>query len=76
MAAPWMTADFEQVKNLHYSKTPLRETRYLSNFLGYLSMLPTFLDCSGIQFFDSPPFSLHSQLGYPWLPTPHCAVLM
>ena len=26
--------------------------------------LPTFLDCSGIQFFDSPPFSKHGQLGY------------
>ena len=32
--------------------------------------LPTFLDCSGIQFFDSPP--QHSQLRYPWLPASHC----
>ena len=37
--------------------------------------LPTFLYCPGIQFFDS-PLSQHSQLGYLWLPTPHCAVPM
>ena len=36
--------------------------------------LPTF--CLGIQFFDSSSFSQHSQLGYLWLPTPHCAALM
>ena len=36
--------------------------------------LPTFLDCSGIQFFYSFPFSQHSQLGHLWLPTPHGAV--
>ena len=33
--------------------------------------LSSFLDCSGVQFFNSPP--LHSQLSYLWLPTPHCA---
>ena len=48
MAAPSMAlskainagyfADFEQIKNLHYSKTPLGETGCLSNFLDYLSM--------------------------------------
>ena len=32
--------------------------------------LSTFLDCSGIQFFDS-SLSQHSQLGYLWLLTPH-----
>ena len=37
--------------------------------------LPTFLDCSRSQSFDSPPFSQHSQLGYLWLPTLHCAAL-
>ena len=37
-------------------------------------LLPTF--CSGIQFFDSPPFSQHSRLAYSWLPTRHCAALM
>ena len=26
--------------------------------------LPAFLDCSGIQFFDSPPFSQHSHLDH------------
>ena len=50
-------------------KTPLGETGCLSN--------PYFLltGCLGIQFFDSPPLSQHSQLGYCWLPTPHCAAL-
>ena len=33
-------ADFEQVKNLTYSKTPLGETGCLRNFQGYLSMSP------------------------------------
>ena len=33
-------ADFEHFKNLPYSRTPLEETGCLSNFLGYLSMLP------------------------------------
>ena len=32
--------EFEQVKNLPYSKTPLEETGCLSNFLAYLSMSP------------------------------------
>ena len=32
--------------------------------------------CWGIQFFDSPPFSQHSQLGYLWLPTPYSAALV
>ena len=52
-------------------KTPLGETGCLSN--------PYFLltGCLDIQFFDAPPpFSQHSQLGYLWLPTPHCAVLV
>ena len=56
MAAPWLLlewlitlnksrndgyfADFEQVKNLPYTKTPLGEIGYLNNFLGYLSMSP------------------------------------
>ena len=34
--------------------------------------LPTFLDCSDIQFFDS-PLSQHSQLGYLSLPNLHFA---
>ena len=38
--------------------------------------LPTFLDCSDIQSLHSTPFSQHSQLGYLWLPTPHCAALL
>ena len=73
-----------------YNKTPLGETGYLSNFLGYFSMplalhsafqtceglhqlcselypnyvrFPTFLNCPGIQFFDS-LLSLLSQLAY------------
>ena len=37
--------------------------------------LPTFLDWSDIQFFYS-PLSNHSQLGYVWLPTPHCPALV
>ena len=31
--------------------------------------LPTFSNCSDVQFFDSPSFSKHIQLGYLWLPT-------
>ena len=56
--------DFRQVKNL--DKTPLGETGCLAK--------PYFLHTGsiGIQFFDS-PLSQHSQLGYLWLPTPHCA---
>ena len=68
MAAPWLLigwlltfsksrnagyfADFEQAKNLTYSKTPLWETGCLSNFLGYLSMSlhPGFSD-----LWSSPP---------------------
>ena len=34
--------------------------------------LRTFRDCLGIQFFDSRPFSQHSQLSHLWLPTPYC----
>ena len=30
----------------------------------------------GIQFFDSPPFSQHSHLGYRWLPTAHYLFLV
>ena len=48
-------------------KTPLGETGCLIN--------PYFLltGCLGIHFFIH---SQHSQLGYFWLPTPHCAVLV
>ena len=51
------------------NKTPLGETRCLRN--------PYFLltGSSSIQFFNSPPLSQHSQLGYLWFPTPHCAAL-
>ena len=35
-----------------------------------------FTDCSGIQFFNSRPFPKHSQLGYTWCPSPHCAVFV
>ena len=35
--------------------------------------LPNFLDCSSIQFFDSPPFLQHSKLGHLSLPISHCA---
>ena len=38
--------------------------------------LRNFLDCSGIQFFDSPPLCQHSQLVYLCLPTPNCAALV
>ena len=53
------------------NKTPLGETGCLSN--------PYFLltGSSSIQFFNSPPpLSQHSQLGYLWLPTPHCAAIV
>ena len=51
------------------NKTPLGETGCLSN--------PYFLlkGCLGIQFFNL-PFSQHSQLGYLWFPTSHCAALV
>ena len=57
MAAPWMAA----------CKTPLRETGSLGN--------PYFLltGCLSIQFFDSPHFSQHSQLGHLWSFTPDYA---
>ena len=35
--------------------------------------LPTFFACSSIQFFDSPPFSQQSHLGYLCLLAPHFA---
>ena len=35
-----------------------------------------FTGCSSIQFFNSPPFLKHSQLGHTWYPTPHCAALI
>ena len=31
-----------------------------------------FTGCSNIQFFNSPPFPKHSQLGHTWYPTPQC----
>ena len=51
------------------NKTPLGETGCLSN--------PYFLltGSSGIQFLIH-PLSQHSQVGYLWLPTPHCAALV
>ena len=53
----------------HLDKTPLGETGCLSN--------PYFLltGSSSIQFFNH-HLSQHSQLGYLWLPTPHCAALV
>ena len=52
------------------NKTSLGETGCLDN--------PYFLrtGCLGIQLFNSPPSSQHSQLGYLWLPTTHCAALV
>ena len=51
-------------------KTSLGETECLSN--PYV----LFTGCLGIQFFLFTPLSQHSQLGYLWLPTPHCAALV
>ena len=51
-------------------KAPLGETGCLGNPYFLLS------GCLSIQFFDSPPFSQHSQLGCLWLPTPDCAAPM
>ena len=42
-------------------KTPLGETGCSGNHF-------LFTGCLSIQFFDSPPFSQHSQLGCVWLP--------
>ena len=75
MAASWMAAFWDGcflgwlLLTFNLNKTPLGETECLSN--------PYFLltGCLGIQFFNS-PFSQHSQLGHPWLPTPHCAALV
>ena len=53
------------------NKTSLGETGCLSN--------PYFLltGCLGIQFlFLFTLLSQHSQLGYLWLPTPHCAAVV
>ena len=52
------------------NKTPLGETGCLSN--------PYFLltGCLDVQFFLFTLLSQHSQLGYLWLPTPHCAALV
>ena len=52
------------------NKTPLGETGSLVN--------PCFLltDCLDTSSFLIHPLSQHSQLGYLWLPTPHCAALM
>ena len=53
------------------NKTPLGKNGCLSN--------PYFLltGCLGIQcFFSVHPLFQHSQLGYPWLTTPHCAALV
>ena len=49
------------------NKTPLGETGCLENLYFLLT------GCLSIQFFYSPPFSQHSQLGCLWLPTPGCA---
>ena len=59
--ASWMAFD--------NGKISLGETGCLNN--------PYFLltGCLGIQIFDSPLFQ-HSQLGYLWLPTLHCAALV
>ena len=46
-------ANFGQVKNWPYSKTPFGETGCLSNFLGYLSMSPALL--SGLSDLSRPP---------------------
>ena len=53
----------------NFNKASLGETACLSN--------PCFLltGCLGIQFLIH-PLSQHSQLGYLWLPTPHCAALV
>ena len=60
-----------QLKNFSFfNKTPLGENGCLSNLYFLLT------DCLGIQFFLFIPVSQHSQLGYLWLPTPHCAALM
>ena len=57
------------ISNLN--KTPLGETGCLSNLYFLLT------GCSGIQFFFLfTPLSQHSQLGYLWLPNPHCAALV
>ena len=55
----------------HWSLRPVKvwtSSELYSNCFRWL----TFLDCLGIQFFNS-PISQHSQLGYLWFPTPHCA---
>ena len=50
------------------NKTPLGETGCLSN--------PYFLLVAQASSFLIHPLSQHSQLGYLWLPTPHCAALV
>ena len=74
----WM---FEQLSGLliRVTGTPpwlLRFVRVSNSYQLYPDCfrLSTFLDCSGIQFFDPPSFSQHSQLGHLWSPTSHCAV--
>ena len=63
----WMAAPKQPLLTLSLCKSPLGEPRCLGN--PYF----VFAGCLSIQFFDSPPFSQHNQLGHLWLPTPHCA---
>ena len=51
------------------NKTPLGDT-------GYLKQPLLFTGCSRIQFFNSPPFLKHGQLGHTWYPTPHAAAIV
>ena len=82
------SADFGQTKNWSYSKIPLGETEYLSRSLppGFSHLWRSAPDLSSTQtsfgfllFFINQASSFficslsqHSQLGYLWLPTPHC----
>ena len=68
MVASWMAASQIAATDPSLCKIPLGETGYLGNpYFTY--WLPKH------QVFDS-PLPLHSQLGYLWLPTPHCAAPM